>query len=295
MGNFTGDLCAGLAFLGEKNFDIVKIGNRVCATLDALDEPVTGMRILSDESALVRSQDFDMRINLEADRELPNIAQRATNYLAITLVTRPDQAALDEKTRLSVLAHSLKTLDDLLVAEYVQWIDPRAVLTGIDFRMATRVTDESNRMPEEEPMADLSLDTKSTVMPRRTSLPDIEHTNDILQARLSETEGIREIDETESILKRVFRTDEHGNPTLAIPTEEIREENDRLRLSVWLMTFTLGLFALPVAAALIVINLLRGENLRLTSQTAALTGTFLALQTSGATAQVLSMFQNVIS
>jgi len=49
------------------------------------------------------------------------------------------------------------------------------------------------------------------------------------------------------------------------------------------------LFALPVAAALAVINLLRGENMRLASQTAALTGTFVVLTAHGQIAQAAQL------
>ena len=60
------------------------------------------------------------------------------------------------------------------------------------------------------------------------------------------------------------------------------------------MTITLGLFALPVAAALAIVNLMRGENLRLASQTAAMTGLFLTLQVNGATAQALQAMQDLL-
>jgi hypothetical protein len=77
------------------------------------------------------------------------------------------------------------------------------------------------------------------------------------------------------------------------PSAGIREETAPLRLSVWMMTFTLAIFALPVAAGLMVFNLLRGENLRLASQTAALTGLFMSLQASGAMAEAVEMVRGL--
>jgi hypothetical protein len=60
------------------------------------------------------------------------------------------------------------------------------------------------------------------------------------------------------------------------------------------LSIAVALLCLPVGVALAVINLLRGENLRLASQTAALTGTFVTLQATGAVAQATQVIQTVL-
>ena len=55
------------------------------------------------------------------------------------------------------------------------------------------------------------------------------------------------------------------------------------------------LVALPVGVALLLVNLIKGENLRLSSQTAALTGTFVAFQSVGLTASAVAILQQLIS
>ncbi|MBZ0122476.1 MAG: hypothetical protein K8F31_01155, partial [Roseovarius sp.] len=67
-----------------------------------------------------------------------------------------------------------------------------------------------------------------------------------------------------------------------------------LRLSAWLISFAVALFALPVGVMLLILNLAKGENLRLASQTAALTGTFIALQSYGTMAHAMNTLQGLI-
>jgi hypothetical protein len=68
-----------------------------------------------------------------------------------------------------------------------------------------------------------------------------------------------------------------------------------LRLAAWMLAISVGLFALPLAAALVVLNMLRGEDLRRTAQAMALTGTFLSLNSTGATAQTLNALTVLVS
>ena len=67
-----------------------------------------------------------------------------------------------------------------------------------------------------------------------------------------------------------------------------------LRLSAWMLSFAVALFALPLGVMLLVLNCAKGENLRLASQTAALTGTFIGFQTFGTTAHAMTALQGFI-
>ena len=56
------------------------------------------------------------------------------------------------------------------------------------------------------------------------------------------------------------------------------------RLTVYVMNLMVILFAAPVGLALLVMNILGGENLRTTAHVVALTGMFMALHQAGALA-----------
>ncbi len=278
-----------------RNFDIVRIGNRVCAALDRLDEQVAGFRVLSDTVVTLRTATYALNIEIETDRPVPTLERPAAHYLALTLV-RTDARPVDETDlSLSIMAHALQALHRFLAPDYVQWVDPLAVVTSADFLMATT-------LPEEELAADLDELTAAQAavedLPmessRRESLPDIEETNTALLERLIEKDEQNASKGVDGALRSAFRKNPDGTPILQPGQTFDREESTLLRLSVWLFTITLGLFALPVALALAVFNLLRGENLRLTSQTVALTGTFIALQATGSTAQAMITVQNLL-
>jgi len=282
MTRATHRVTSGLVFLGTRTLDIVMIGNRVCATLDRLDAQVGGFSVLSDDTVTIRTADFELCIDIRADYHVAALGRPAAHFLALILTRFDPDEDQDQRCNQSIMAHVLQTLHRSLSPDYVQWIDPRALLSSADFEMATT-------LPEEEPTnEDLACDVvmeTPKAMPRRHTLPGIEETNHVLQARLTSDDPI------EDALRTTFREDQIGHPD---STDDIREKTTPLRLSVWLLTITLGLFALPMAAALAVFNLLRGENLRLTAQTAALTGTFITFQTFGTTASAMSALQNLL-
>ncbi len=284
MTNTTHRVTSGLVFLGMRTFDIVMIGNRVCTTLDRLDAHVGGLSILSDDTVMIRAAEFELCIDNKTDHSVAALDRPAAHFLSLTL-TRFDPHAEDEGcSGLSVMAHVLQTLYRSLAPDYVQWIDPQSLLSSADFQIATTLPEEE---PTPEDLTCEDCDVTPKVTPRRHTLPGIEETNLMLQARL------RRGTPTESALRATFREDrdDSGLPALQ---GDIREKTTPLRLAVWMLTITLGLFALPIAVALAVFNLLRGENLRLTAQTAALTGTFITFQTLGTTAQAMSVVQNLL-
>lgn len=282
MTRTTHRVTSGLVFLGMRTFDIVMIGNKVATTLDRLEAQVDGLSVQSDDRVTIRTADFELCIDNKVDCNVATLERPAAHFLALTLTRFEPSGEDDGPCNQSIMAHVLQTLHRSLSPDYVQWIDPQALLSSADFEMATT-------LPEQEPtLEELSCDdcTEITkIIPRRHVLPGIEETNLLLQARL------RPGDPIEGALRATFRDDLAALPER---TDNIREKAAPLRLTVWFLTITLGLFALPMAAALATFNLLRGENLRLTSQTAALTGTFIAFQTFGTTASAMSVLQSML-
>ncbi|MDT8328377.1 MAG: hypothetical protein RQ750_13495 [Roseovarius sp.] len=265
-----------------RTFDIVMIGNRVCTTLDRLDAQVGGISVQSDDKVTIRTPDFELCINNKADCHVASLERPVAHYLALTLTRFEPTDEDDGPCNQSIMAHVLLTLHRSLAPDYVQWTDPLTLLSSADFETATTPPNQ------EQTLENLSCDDcieATQIMPRRHILPGIEETNLRLQARLRPTDPI------EGALRATFREDQAAPPDTC---DDIRETSTPLRLTVWVLTITLGLFALPMAAALTVFNLLRGENLRLASQTAALTGTFITFQTFGTTASAMSALQGML-
>ncbi len=276
---------AGLVFLGARDIDIVKVNNRVCNTFEGLDQIVTSVRVLSDDSSLITSAHYQIWISTQEDHPVNPLGAPPALFLSVRIA--PGKAVPDDgvPTLDSIMAHVLKTLHRTLSADFIQWIEKDAVLSSADFVVAT-----SQPQP---PFPSHCAQAECGAPIQQHDLPAIEETNDILQNRLSQREVLDVEGDLHGELRSIFLDDPDAIGVLPAPGDDIREKTAPLRLSAWMLSFTVALFCLPVGAALIVFNLLRGENLRLCSQAAALTGTFITLQIHGSTAQAMEMVQGI--
>lgn len=280
---------AGLIFQGLRDLDIVKIGNRVSNAFEALEENVTGVRILSNDRACISSLNHDVTVSVLEDHLVEGLPGPAPLVVELTINSQDDQNT-DSPHQDTVLAHALKSLHWTLSADQVKWVTPGAILSSADFVMATTQTDTPDLTAE--PQMSVSR-TLSGVIERRYTLPNIDETNEQLQDTLTQKAVLSIESGKQGGLYAAFLSDIESIGH-ADPDEEIREKTDALRLSAWMVSFTVMLFALPVGAALLVFNILKGENLRLSSQAAALTGTFITLDAHGATAQTMTLIQGLI-
>mgnify|MGYP005842186647 CR=1 FL=1 len=286
---------AGLVFLGNREFDVVALGNRVSATLETLGRKAKGLRIQSDESAWISAEGLRVILCTDRDRDVPMLRQPAPSFLSVQVSPDPDAETQEDVPFEAILAHVLKSLHGTLSADYIQWLDATVLLSSGDFIMATTLPDgATDARPRRVKSATTSKRRVSA-----TRLPSIEETNEILQTRLSERQAKDDAYEIHDELREVFRQEPEDHAAAASglvePAEaDPREPTPLLRLSAWLFSIAVSLIVLPVGVALMVINLLRGENLRLSTQAAALSGVFVALQTSGATAQALSTLQGLL-
>ncbi|MGR3548952.1 MAG: hypothetical protein ACU0DX_17605, partial [Roseovarius sp.] len=271
---------AGLVFLGKKSFDIAAITCGIADALDRLGERVEERRCESDTQATVRARDLVCRVRITEGRPLPRIDTNPAHILELSLGRGTDDEARAQTSSETLIAHLLAGLQATLVPDYVQWTDPRAVLTRAEFRAAVANT---AAMPAPVRPAAAATDR------RRKRLPDIETAYAQLRAQMPGFGRDRTEEERLDALRAAFRDPDPAEADAMSQPDDIREPTAPLRLSVWMLTFAIGLFALPVAAALTVVNLLRGENMRLTSQTVALTGTFLVLATHGQIAQAANL------
>ena len=280
---------AGLIFQGLRDLDIVKIGNRVRNAFEALEVNVTGVRILSSDRACISSPYHDVTISVLEDQVVDGLAGPAPLMLELTINSNTaENGSFPHQD--TVLAHALKSLHWTLSADQVKWVTPGAILSSADFVMATTQPDAPAKVAE--PQVSVAR-TPGGVIERRYTLPCIDETNDQLQETLTQKAVLSVESGKQGGLYAAFLSDIESIG-IADPDDEIREKTAALRLSAWMVSFTVLLFALPVGVALLVFNVLKGENLRLSAQAAALTGTFITLDAHGATAETMAVLQGLI-
>jgi len=284
---------AGLAFCQSRPLDITDIANDVVGSFEALGHRVLGSHILSGSRALVTTEQLELYLTLQDDVTLAALPAPSPAYLAVAVASKDDRRT-STFSRDSALARILQKLFTELTPDFVKWIDTDVVLPAADFARATGLAPAAPVQPRK-------------ITPRRVtcarSLPDIEETNNLLQQRItSQDPAIFDHAAAPDRLRKVF-TENWVDPdilaTEAAAEKIAREQADiersaPLRLSAWLLSFAVALFALPLGIMLLVLNCAKGENLRLASQTAALTGTFIGFQTLGTTAHAMSVLQGFI-
>jgi hypothetical protein len=280
---------AGLVFTQAHAFDIVRLANHAGTGLEALGHRVEGTRILSDCRALIIAADHEIRLALEEEVPLAALPAPAACVLSVTVTARAGHPT-SAFARDSVAAGVLRTLYEALRPDHVKWIDTDVLLTSGDFADAAGVA----------PACEDGTPARATRNGRPTALPDIEETNDILQQRLTDHDpAIFDALQVPERTRRAFSDTPRDAAFSAasatggeIPDADIEHAVPR-RLSAWMMALAVAALALPVGVALLLVNLLKGENLRLASQTAALTGTFIGLQAYPATARTMGLLQGI--
>ena len=284
---------AGLVFTSCRDLDIVEIANHAAGCIEGLGHRITGTHILSDTRARVITDQIELTLSAEEDITFATLPAPAPAFLSVRLAARED-AHMTRFKRDSVLARTLQKLHELLAPDFVKWTGSDVLLSSVDFARAVGLT------PQRQAAG-------GKIRPRRVishkPLPDIEETNDTLQRRISDQDpAIFGNATTPDRLRKVF-TEDWIDPDLvaeqAAAEAQARDMEDietaaPLRLSAWLISFAVALFALPVGVMLLILNLAKGENLRLASQTAALTGTFIALQSYGTMANAMNTIQGLI-
>lgn len=280
---------AGLIFEGLRDLDIVKIGNRVRSAFEALEQNVTGVRILSNDRACISSSHYQVTVSVLEDQFVDGLSAPAPMVLEL-MIEGEATPTEDFPHKDTVLAHALKALHWSLSADQVKWVTPGAILSSADFVMATSDPEPAETIPRPQMTVGRN---HAGLVERRYILPSVEETNNALHQRLSQKAALAIESEKQGALYAAFLSDPDAIGQ-SDADDDIREKTGPLRLSAWIVAFTVALFALPVGAALLVFNILKGENLRLSAQVAALTGTFITLDAHGATADAMTLVQSLI-
>ena len=123
----------------------------------------------------------------------------------------------------------------------------------------------------------------------RAALPNIEETNEILQARMSRKQAMAGGSGIQTDLREIFRENSGERVDPAEIEDEDIEHSAPRRLSAWLITFGVSLFALPVGRRAAAAQPGQGREPAPGLADRGLTGMFMSLSTYGASAEALSV------
>jgi len=228
----------------------------------------------------------------------------ATLTLTVTIVKLPfELPSLREAERSTVTAHSALALATLELAQaldpdYVQWLQPDMMLQTSSFlSVLEKVTPRRVSAAERAQTADAARRKRpNQVLPfsqaqaNRVSrlFPDIDDTCERLDSRTrleAPIDAVVEPTEDRSnlpYLRAVFRREDEAAVSPGLTKVDYNAEpSTASRLAAWAVSLAVALLSLPVGIALMVYNLLRGEDLRLAFTALALTGTFTGLAALG--------------
>lgn len=269
---------AGLVFLGTRDIDITEAANSIRTTLEQMGHTITSCQVQTDESAVVVSCCHTLRVTVEQDACVGEFSQQVPRLLSLAIaeddmVPVPDGRGL---TNDMVLTHALRDLHRHLLADYVRWTGHSRLLESTDFLMMTAdlpgpIEPQGGPVPARKP-TETAPDAPATTSDTET--PELAHLRSFLLA----------VDANPELTHAALNGPE-VEPPLSTPQ----------RLAAWLMAYAVLFLATPVGIALLLVNLIKGENPRLATQTAALTGTFLSFQAMGTTAQAMQTMHSFLS
>lgn len=298
----------GLIFDGPREIDSVAVINRIGATMEGRQTRVTGKHVLSDTEAQILAQDVEVTIATE-DASTPENDDAVCLTVAVT--AHGCDTAGDDDAALRLLATITLDLVQHLVPNSLWWLTPKAQLSRAQFLSAAgpRRPRRPRRVRHASPRRAAARPAQAEYARRRADsgaqagvppFPSVEESLEALDARMAahlapRDDGGRATGHdsaSDHHLREVFLTD-----TMPADPEGTEAADDApstpQRLAAWMFAITVGVFSLPVAAALAVINLLRGEDARLSAQALSLTGMFVALNATGMMAPALALIPSL--
>lgn len=275
----------GLVFLSKRDIDIIETTHRARATLEAIGQRVLKTRVQTMHATCLETADYHLKLSLHEEYDQAPLKEPAALYLSVRL--RPGENGLDQCDTVRALV--LADLHRVYRADSIDWIGHGVLIPGEEFAMATQSA-ASQDVLAHRPKRPTRHTTRTPRPVRRVCLlPDINESRDRLDRMLADDGAHplcrRDPDAGQRQSLRDVLYDE------AVEKAEPAKSPALLRLSAWLLSYAVALLCLPVGIALLFINMRRGENLRLSSQTAALTGTFVTFQATGSMAQAAETIQ----
>jgi len=277
-------LTAGLVFPASRAIDMTGCARHAAATLETLGHKISGLRLLSDGSARITTCCHTLRLTLRAETAPDGTDPDARTCLDLS-ITAPANASHPDRQDLTsdmVVTHVLKALHGLLSADDIRWVGDSRLLSADDFMLITA----SLPLPAATPPKAGPTATPPKPQPQPQAKQQAPAPQSPKRDRFDSEPNLTDL---RAFLRTIDDEDAARRERVSLQTL-----SDPQRLAAWLMTYAVVLLAMPVGLALLLFNLIRGENPRLASQTAALTGTFIAFQTYGTTAQAMSAVQSLL-
>ncbi|WP_323784670.1 hypothetical protein [Thalassovita sp.] len=298
---------AGLVFLEQKQVDTVELCNEIQEILETRGQRIMSVRAVGDDHTLISTDTLTVDLSAplianEGDAatvtENPDgILARAKMIIGLSVsVSKQTDSAETDAIQRQLKPYLAEITCQLALASrpcFVMWLRASAILETLEFIETAPLM--MRPKPESSPQDKAPERERSTIavsehgaawqfpkvyagVPHAETRPRRQSPDLCFQMAGSEyqSETAASPPDNSAAVKSLNNgTDAEG--TLA------------LRMASWIMVTTVGLFSLPFAIVLCVINILRGEDFRLAAHTLALTGFAITLNATGAFAETITL------
>ncbi|WP_238364665.1 hypothetical protein [Mesobacterium pallidum] len=285
-------LRAGLVFLDTLDFDLIDVANGLTQAIRDESYEVSEVVMDRDHEAMFLANGLELHLGLYQPRAIGDSASR-DSFLHMPRIAAEDEDTFDcargilvlsvslpeggcpllESDARRLLAWSAYVAAEALAADFIHWRQPPEDFS-VQLFLESLVQLEKRPLcltPEmrlrrefltEEAPAEPVIEIIDTPRPKRRS-------------KAGDLPPLKDCEET--LLDQAFADDMCVSPH-AVSTKGSR---DRMRLATWFVSLSIALFSLPLAGALFVMHLLRGENLRTASRAMAVLGLFMVASRAG--------------
>ncbi|MYM54188.1 hypothetical protein [Thalassovita mangrovi] len=302
---------AGLVFLDEKRTEEAELSNALQGVLEARGQRIQSVNVLENDLLRIVTDTLELDLTpplhpnemVFGAEDDDGIVPYADMLIGLSLTLRDDTDAGDsdpadiEHSLKSYLAEMTSRVATLTEPDFVLWLRPSDLLETSEFlKAATQIKPRKVRRTAAEakprharpapillpqPRAATGAAASNVTHAAAKRFPEIQ-----TASRSLETEYERRTHVCDS---QIDAADLRS--AIYPPTDDAQDANNSfaMRMASWVLVTTVGLFFLPVAVLLTFANVVRGEDFRLAAHTLALTGMMMALNTSGALADTMSM------
>lgn len=282
----------GLVFFGYKDGDLGRFTRIVAETLEDYGHPVERRGVLDRQQASITASHYHITLTMTGVMPASEHMCRARRLDRLGKLDPGRQPVSDVPARMVIdicaadpvrddadisqllLVVMLYRLVDHCEARAVEWLEPETVLDLAQF-IAAFTELSPHILPFAYPGVQVATASPLEPAPLARQKP-----------RLITRRPRRE-STAQAGLVETFRGAPEPVAARVSNRKDDAQSNIR-RLAIWGMTGMLAFLSAPVAAAMATVNLIRGEDFRMTTQVLSLTGLLVVLQSSGAIASVMS-------
>ncbi|GAA6190857.1 hypothetical protein [Phaeobacter sp. NW0010-22] len=288
----------GLVFLQEDQGSLDRFARIVSATLEDYGHSVERQSISDRNEATVVTHQYAVHLGLDSNPLCASRSHRMDAAAGLNPRRKKRRDQVRKRLTISLTPVSDKTDDrdvselilvvmlyrmvDLYSSEHIEWLDPSVLLTVEQFLGAF-----ANVSPQRVQSRQKVFHARGKrFAPVEDTAPGLAVQYDKISGQTPHCGKLGLVELTdEEALALAFRSDPHPDE-LDANEALLHAENDIRRLTSWGMTGVLAFVSGPVALSLAAVNLIRGEDFRLSTQVLTLTSALMILQGSGAMASV---------